>query len=289
MKIILPENKTYVPGAGRCIYCWPRKFTIDTLAREHIIPKAISGKLVFHNASCANCADLINSEIENPTLQRMWLTPRTRLRMPTSRPRDTLPYGTWTSDSPGLPQDMGDVDFDFEQIAVEDHPFTISFPCLAPPGILWDEPPSPTFPLIGVSIYRDPSAPPLPNFPGKQSAELQPFDPGVICRSIAKIAHGAAVAELGFDKFEPMLPDVILGREPNVSHLVGGTLMSRGKRAILHQITLFIRREFVLAEVQLFSRYGIQPFLAVVGRASDDLLKWRMSTLIKIRPKQYAA
>ena len=41
--------------------------------------------------------------------------------------------------------------------------------------------------------------------------------------SIAKIAHGAAVAELGFDAFVPLLPDAILGKDRYVSHLVGGS------------------------------------------------------------------
>jgi hypothetical protein len=39
---------------------------------------------------------------------------------------------------------------------------------------------------------------------------------------LAKIAHGYAVAQLGFDSFSPLLPDLILGRNLTLaSYLVG--------------------------------------------------------------------
>lgn len=40
---------------------------------------------------------------------------------------------------------------------------------------------------------------------------------------VAKIAHGFATAELGFDSFDPMLPEFILGKDDNAgSFLIGG-------------------------------------------------------------------
>jgi hypothetical protein len=42
---------------------------------------------------------------------------------------------------------------------------------------------------------------------------LHPFS-----RMLAKIAHGYAIAELGYGTFEELLPDFILGRMPNSRH-----------------------------------------------------------------------
>jgi hypothetical protein len=96
------------------------------------------------------------------------------------------------------------------------------------------------------------------------------------------MAHAAAVAELGFDAFSPMLPDVILGRSPNISHLVGSATTKGRKRAALHAITLSIRGQYLIATVQLFAKFGIHPFLIVVGKAAPSLLKWRMSALLTL-------
>lgn len=277
--LVLAEAKTYLPGPGRCIYCWPKRHTTDRLDREHVIPKTLGGKLVLHTASCRECSGIINKEIENPTLQRMWIAPRTHLGMPTSNPKQTLPLGTWTAETSDLPKSMDEVDFNFEQLAVEKHPFTIIFPRFAPPGILWGEQPKTTFTMTGLSAYQDPSAP-QPQIQHKQSAEFQPFSPDIVCRSIAKIAHGAAVAELGMEAFSPMLPGIILGHDQNICHLVGSTLMRGRKKQSLHEITLYVARGLVLAKVQLFARYGMQPFLVVVGRASIELLRWRISALL---------
>ena len=276
MRRVLPESKTYLPGAGRCIYCWPTKLSTEGLTKEHIIPKALRGNLILHRAACRDCASAINKQIENPTLQRMWSTPRTHLKMPTSKPRTTLPYGTWVATTPELPENMEEVDFKFEELPLEEHPNTIMLPKFAPPGLLWGTQPSSTFTLTGISAYRDPNAP-NPALAGLWGAEFQPFSPDAVCRSIAKISHSAAVAEFGFDAFVPMLPDIILGRDPNISHLVGSTLTRGRRREALHEITLFVSRGHLLAKVQLFAKYGLQPFVAVIGRALPPLSNWNIS------------
>jgi hypothetical protein len=249
------------------------------LSREHIIPKKLGGKLVLHNASCDDCGAIINKEVETPTLTKMWVAPRTHLGMPTSSPKINLPLGKWTSDTSGLPANIDDVDFEFEDTPIGNHPFRIMFPRFAPPGILWNEKPSTNFTLRGISMHVSPSERTQEDS-NRRAAEFQPFDPSLVCRSIAKIAHGAAVAHFGLESFTPMLPNIILGNDRNISYLVGSTLRKGKKQNSLHQITLDVRRGYVLATVQLFAKYGIQPFLAVVGTAGSELLKWRMSALL---------
>jgi hypothetical protein len=280
MKIILPFEKTYLPGAGRCIYCWPERATTANLGREHIIPDKLGGKLILHQAACKECERKINREIETPTLTRMWLHPRTHLQIKTSTPRTSLPVGTWTADTPDWPN-MDDVDFDFEDISLEQHPFRIVIPRFKPPGILWGCKLTEKFEIVGISAYAP--TPDPPKAAGKQSAEFQPFSPDIICRSVAKIAHSAAVAELGLDAFTPMLSPIILGTDLNISNLVGSSLTRGRVREGLHRIELTVSGEYVVAKVQLFARYGLQPFLAVVGRAAPTLIKWQLSTTLRSR------
>ena len=117
---------------------------------------------------------------------------------------------------------------------------------------------------------------PDPSMPeGKRSAGFQPFSPDLICRSIAKIAHGAAVAELGFDAFEPMLPPIISGSDKNISHLIGSTIGKGHKRGKLHEIALGLSG--------LFARFGMQPFRAVVGRAGTKLMRWQFGSPLRLR------
>jgi hypothetical protein len=105
---------------------------------------------------------------------------------------------------------------------------------------------------------------------GRKAGFFEPFSPNIICRSIAKIAHGAAVAELGLDTFEPFLPDIILGHDPYISHYVGSKIGKGHKRIALHEISLTLQGGFIVAQVQLFARLGLRPYIAVVGRSKDS-------------------
>lgn len=64
----MPE--IFYPAIGQCIYCGAtelksgaRRFT-----DEHIIPLVLGGNLVLPQASCPDCAALINQQIETPVL-----------------------------------------------------------------------------------------------------------------------------------------------------------------------------------------------------------------------------
>lgn len=275
MKIVLPPEKTYLPGARKCIYCWPSKDVTTKLGREHIIPDTLGGRLILHKAACSECEARINREIEIPTLKRMWIQARTHLGLKSSEPKQSLPIGTWTAETSEWPN-IEEVNFAFEEIDLGRHPLRIVAPRFQPPGILWGRAPTEKFQIIGISAYAPTPDPPMPD--GKRSAVFQPFSPDIICRSIAKIAHGAAVAELGFNKFEPMLPPIILGEDKNISHLIGSTTAKGRKRDTLHEIVLDLSGEYVIAKVQLFARYQIQPFLAVVGRARQELMQWHVGS-----------
>jgi hypothetical protein len=118
--------------------------------------------------------------------------------------------------------------------------------------------------------------------PGERAGIFEPFSPNVTFRSIAKIAHGAAVAELGVDAFEPFLPDIIMGRSPYISRFIGCSPIKGRRQPNLHEIVLSTRRGFVVAQVQLFAKFGLRPFLAVVGQPKEALLKWHRSSALTV-------
>jgi hypothetical protein len=223
IKLTLPEAKTYEDGPGFCIYCPASAPAIDDLRREHIIPIKLGGQLVLHRASCTKCQDIINKEIETPTLTRMWLAPRTHLGLKTSQKRNALRVGRWRDTGEAFPPDMGEVEFRWDDIPLSDHPFVIIHPWFRPPGILWNEDPTKGFHMWGTNAYVEAKPPVSP--PGERTANFEPFNPDLFCRSIAKIAHSAAMAEFGAGRFVPLLPNIIMRRSPHISHLVGGSLI----------------------------------------------------------------
>jgi len=286
MEIVLPQSKTYLPGPGQCIYCHPDPLTDPTLRREHIIPRKLGGQLILHNASCTYCMATINSEIETPTLTQFWIDPRTHLGMPTSHPRESLRYGTYTGAADEFPPQIPD-DFAWQDLPVADHPFVFVSPIFAMPTLLGGPDLGEQFSMAGIAAYGAERAGSLPKIDGKTSAIFQPFDPSVICRSIAKIAHGAAVAELGFEAFTPFLPPVILGKEKAVSRFIGTEDRSRPLRTTSHEITLLLRNGFLVARVHLFANLTRKAYLAVVGTPGLELAKWHSSaTIVLSAPPQ---
>ena len=76
------------------------------------------------------------------------------------------------------------------------------------------------------------------------------FNGVVLCRQLAKIAHGHAVIDYGLRSFEPYLTDIVLGRDTSpetLSHLIGGE--RRGDQAAAGQtvVCLLCRAELQAA------------------------------------------
>jgi hypothetical protein len=279
MDIVLPQEKTYFRSKLSCIYCACDVVSSDLLTREHIIPNKMHGRLILRHASCSDCAKIINSEIESFMLGSTLKVPRTQLRMKTSKPVRTLPIGRWDSDSSNWPQNMNDVNFRFEEIPVDEYPLNIMFPTFPPPGILWDNEKSELFSVVGVETYIDKPTPYAQE--GTRSAICIPFSPDTILRFIAKIAHSAAIAALGDDSFTALLPDVILGKTKYISHFVGSRGTKRYTSASLHDVRLYLRRRYIVAEVRLFAKHIRVPYLAVVGRSPEGMASLHTSALMR--------
>lgn len=281
LPLTLPQRATY-EGVGRCIYCVPTHARTTALTREHIVADKLGGGLILPKASCPVCQKAINREIETPVLTFMWLHARTLLGLPTSHRRDTLPIATWrnaaSSSADDWPTFTEASDFQWEERPVDQFPLLAAFPRFAPPSLLSGDPPSQDFRLLGIEAYADG----VTNFAGddgRNAGLFLPIQADLICRIAAKIAHGAAVAELGIQAFQPLLPDIIMGRSPFISRLVGHSPQRGRKRAHLHEINLEVRRGLIVANVQLFAKLGLRPFQVVVGVPSPEIAKRHMSCM----------
>lgn len=276
MLIHLPEMKTFDPRPRRCIYRWPKANPPGPFGREHIIARNLGGKLVLRNASCRACEGLINREIETPVLSQTWVSPRAHLGLPSSKPKTTSRIGRWTDNGEELPSNFAGLSFRFEEVPLPDRAFVIMLLDLLPPGILEGRAPTEKFPATGMAIHA--SGPWAEPNPGERVGIFEPFDPVVLGRFLAKVAHGAAVASFGLDGFEPFLPDLIKGNAAEISHHVGGSGKRGRRRPALHRVALGTRCGLLLADIQLFAKFGLPPYQVVVGRLAGDLAKWHMSS-----------
>lgn len=271
----LPASKTY-EAANRCIYCGDDAVP---LTREHIMPFSLGGELIFPKASCTPCAKEIQ-KYEGDCLNWTFLQARTFLKLPMydpARRKTDLRLGAFRGDE-RFP-DLTD-NFRFESVPVDQHPAAVIVPKFGLPGILCQKTPVETFEVTGLNSVHLNGAPPSHiGVQGERAGNFIRFSPDRLCQFIAKMAHSAATVELGQDAFDPMLPKLIRNLSGYASHLVGSPMRNRWpKTTSLHRIWLDLDGGYVVAYVQLFSRYGLMPYVAVVGTPRESLgyRHWRV-------------
>lgn len=211
----MTETKKY-PPATRCIYCGVIPLPDAPLTDEHIIPLGLDGNLIFKGASCIAC-NKVTSRFEQICLQRMFREPRVHLNIPKKRKRRRKKVpGTAKV---GSSEDGRTV---WRNIAITDHPGILVLPDFGTAGILENKIPSETVIVDNVAMRIL-----CPDFEGrmrrnKANKVFQILAPGEFCQMLAKIGHSHAVAELGLEGFEPLLPDVILGARRSYFTLLEG-------------------------------------------------------------------
>lgn len=264
----LPEAHSY-PSPGRCIYCMCLPGSDADLTDEHIVPFGLGGRLVLRKSSCRTCATLTSRD-ERFLLRSMLAEARSQLDLPTRRPAarpSTFKMGVFEAqEDGGLPKDMGTAGFAWREVGPENRPTVVMLPGFSPPGVLWGRPPTDQFQVTRLNTYVDGAARKPALDAGTEAAVFQQLSPDVLCRVLAKIAHGAAVAELGLSGFLPLLPDLVLGRSTHLSHFVGSPI-SRSRQAAKarYEITLNLRQGYIVATVRLFADLRLPAYEVVVG------------------------
>lgn len=94
---------------------------------------------------------------------------------------------------------------------------------------------------------------------------------------LAKIAHAITVAEFGLHRFEPWLPPIILGQDPDWAWLVGGIGQSVEPVEKLHEIQWDVAprpelggQYLVTVRIRLFAEMGGPHALVIAGASSAE-------------------
>jgi hypothetical protein len=245
--------KVTLPAADRCIYCGTQD---GPLSDEHIIPESIGGKLVLPRAACP-CGEEMTHGFEGKVVRQVFQQARRQFGIRGKRRRRS-------ADSEFLPlYDASDGQDDrppSKKLHPEDHPSMLVLPHWNPPTLLGTrilahgEKDSP-FPadvwhlfdtgrgLRGLNIFE---------------IEQIPF-----YRFLAKIAHSACVAHLGFGGFTHFLVPIIRGNMERGIELIGETpaewsgLLPFSFPRGLHEIAVGTHRTpettYVVVQLRFFS------------------------------------
>ena len=205
---------------GYCIYCGS---TGPTLSREHIVPLSLGGNHVLGKASCPSCA-CITRDFEHTCARTIFGPYRVRGDFPTRHPNERPEHlNLKLIDEDGTSHEI--------KLAPDEHPATLIMPIFhelqlliggngsRPEGYgMW-------FALPNNEVFD------LVQQHQAFAMRLGSFEFLSFCRLLAKISHAAAFMDITWtDKFEPLLPDLILGNRNDFTEFVGGIYQKQNER-----------------------------------------------------------
>jgi hypothetical protein len=238
-----------------------------------IVPLGLGGNLLFERASCKACAK-ITGKVEQACLRTMFAPLRVRMGFPTRRPKEQKreePLFVITLDGRT----------ESKSITLLEHPAAICLMRIEPPRLLFG---LPTLRDkfngdLWWTVLQDDATEKIKQHGGK-GLRIASFNPALFARMLAKIAHAFAVAEQGFDKITPLLPEIIRGETDNFADLIGGDMLVPPAVDALHRLHLevgwkegvdYTTRglpgdiQFLVVHVRLFALLGTPQYHVVVG------------------------
>jgi hypothetical protein len=270
LQTLMNRSERY-PSLGQCLYC-NSPGTAASLTEEHIIPKAIGGRLIFEGASCKGCQDQTHA-FEGHALD-LYRPIRRQLGF-----RESL-SGRRAAERRQKEKFIVELDGRRVKVPAAEFPalmITIDFP---PPAILTGGEPQ-DLPLSG-GIHAVELA---PEFGERLNAIRQKYrankvgivgveksartDDGDLGRMLAKIAHSYAVAAAG-ETFKPLLAHIIRGRKPYfLPFYIGCQIVTQDQPSDLHEVSI-VRSglgsdRYVVVRVRLFSTFNTPAYLVVAG------------------------
>ncbi len=237
---------------ARCMYCLaegvPR-------TEEHLIPRALGGRLTLRDAVCEPCRRA-TGRLEQITLDREFLVPKTLLALKRRRAR-----------APG-PSRLPPVTIEGEDapsmLTPATFPRAFSLPAFEPAALL---------------TGAERTTPPRIEFvdcllnlgtPARRARAIAPplADPHAYAHSIAKWAYALAVAESGLACCDTQaMRDLMLGRRDDPFAFVGTPSPSAGaSREWLHHHGVQERGPWLTVTLALFASAGMTPYEVVIGR-----------------------
>jgi hypothetical protein len=209
-------RKVPARGGGTCIYCGSDGGS-DGLRNEHVVPYSLGGKTELLEASCRDCEGVtsyLDGYLANATFRHFRVHSGVQSR---SGHPELLPATVAVGETVRV------VDF-----ARPDHPHFLNMPVWRRPGLLRGVQPSPDFESAAAHVYWH-IPPNLRQALGLKDGEVARIANNLpapnlptFARAIAKIAYCQAVMRYGLGGFRQLaVPDLILGRYPNIPYFVG--------------------------------------------------------------------
>lgn len=250
------------------------RITPRTLTEEHILAANLGGEYTLGDASCLCCQKIINTQIEQPCLQTMFKEIRYRRGVGSqrlnSRPK-TLPLFTpITGKSVPANSPPQIQDWTVSHVNYEDHPSLLALPVYAYPGLLRHVD-AETALKQEPKVWLRTESTKKPDIHEDILVQTR-FNHAMFCRLIAKTAHCLVVAEFSLDAFEPLLPDLILGKDlSQIFYLVG--CMSVPETPASKQYDLgFVKMKgshfgsYIICTVRIFADLGASTYIAIAGK-----------------------
>lgn len=244
-----------------CIYC---SAIGPDLSREHIVPLSLGGNHVLLRASCGDCA-AITSQFEQFCARTILGPFRIRTGAPTRHPEQRpseLPLGLINPD--GTSCEI--------EISADKHPATLMLPVFAKPRILLVPGEHRRETFIMWLALPDSDVLNLAKDHNASAMQLGSFEILNFCRLLAKIAHAAAFQDGNWPNlFEPLLPDLILGKTKEYDALVGGIDRTDNEPEdagfpLFFESVDVDNQRYLVAQLRLFANQGSPIYRVVVGR-----------------------
>lgn len=275
-------------GGGRCIYCGSDGGA-EGLRDEHTVPFSLSGNAQLLAASCRKC-EAITSYLDGYLAHAVFghFRPHAGVQSRSGHP-ETLPAIVELANGQKV------VD-----LMTKDHPFFLNMPVWRIPGILRGAPPTEDFAPAFAHVYW--SVPPnIRETLGIKHGEVARIADATkipnlktFGRAIAKIAYCNAIMEVGLDNFRPLaMPDLILGRYPNIPYFVGsdpGEPPPPLERGVMHSFEFveieYNRLKLLAVKMRLFAHAGTKQngmpiYTVVVGqRYTSKAVTRRLSPVL---------
>jgi hypothetical protein len=259
---------------GRCIYC---SVTCEELTDEHVIPYALGkNALVLLKSCCTSCQKAIQP-YEQHVLRRQLGNFRAQVGAPTRRKKDRPTEINYdfveVDDKDKILRGLGS-----RKVDTENAPLCLNLWASPPPRIAL-----PNAAKVGSGRLWTCSEREILNLMCREVGEangakrvavfLGDIDRTKYLRSLAKTAHAFTCAKLGIDGFNPLLHDIILCRNDDVSYYVGD-MDERDVPEISndHSLRIFLGvpeegpiAGYIVVSVQLYPELGSPVHIIVVG------------------------
>lgn len=268
------------PSPGRCIYCGDDQ---SKLTDEHVIPYALGGHAaILERASCEGCARTIQ-KYEQRILRGQLGAFRARIEAPTRNPKDRLTH----QDVPFVEVDHNAQpirDLGSRRYLLHETPFNLSVWQLAPPRIIGEQHTEaehhggPWTSITHVKSQRDLAmqlARKVAEETGAQhvAIKVDQIDRDDFLRFLIKTAHAYAVFEQGLNAFRPLTTEVILGRDNDLAHYVGGSPTNPqfdSDAANMTELSVGVLTDgpaagYTAVYIRLYPLLGTPPHVVVVG------------------------